>query len=427
MDNIIQTISRFLKKVTLVLNILSSLSMAFIAFILPLQLVIPVNHAWVIYIYSGTSLVLAMDFINNLLRYRERHEATTNRDIFRNPHTPAFLIIDFIGAIPFGLLAISPLLGIIQLVKIIRVAQYQRIWNRRVLRFADYQKLGFFAFWILIVTHWMACGWLGLHPYPGISDSLTLYVKSLYWCVVTLTTVGYGDIVPTGNAETVYSMMVMLFGVGIYGYVIGNIANILATRDPAKLAYQKNMDQLKAFIRSRQMPVELQTQMRDYFAYLFQKRIGPDETNFLQKLPVNLRHRVELHLKRQIIDKIPLFQKTTEAFKDAIAFKLRPLVLIPGEFIIHQGDEGNEMYLVIKGRLNVYRNESADQVFELKSGDFFGEMALINDAPRNANVQAVSYVDLYVLERTTFEFVLTQHPDVAKRIRETAAKRSGKN
>ena len=81
------------------------------------------------------------------------------------------------------------------------------------------------------------------------------------------------------------------------------------------------------------------------------------------------------------------------------------------------------MYLVIKGELIVYKNENPDQKFYLKEGDFFGELALLNNKPRNANVMAITYVDLYVLKRDVFEFVLSRHPELAKKIQDTAATR----
>ena len=75
-------------------------------------------------------------------------------------------------------------------------------------------------------------GWpaVGLH-FTLFRGSLTAlpYINHSNGAVVTLTTVGYGDIVPATNIETIYSMIVMIFGVGIYGYVIGNVANILST------------------------------------------------------------------------------------------------------------------------------------------------------------------------------------------------------
>ncbi|MCB0282506.1 MAG: cyclic nucleotide-binding domain-containing protein [Calditrichae bacterium] len=412
------------RSLTLTLHGLSSLAMAVIAFELPLNLVLNIDQHVVFVIYISATIVFFADFLNNLREYKYRMKFPDKAEVLDQEHNIFLLTIDLIATIPFGLLSDTSTFGLIQLIKIIRIGQYQSFWNKKAIRFSDYQRLAFFAFWIMIITHWMSCGWLSLHTYAGISDNLTLYIRSLYWSVVTLTTVGYGDIVPINNAETAYSMLVMLFGVGIYGYVIGNIANILSKRDPAKVAFQKNMDNLKAFVRYRELPMGLQNRIRDYYAYLWKKRLGYDELYFLNNLPSGLKREVEMHLKRRIIDRIPLFKETNNAFLDDIAQHLKPAIYTPGDIIIHEGDEGQEMYLVIKGRLKVYKNEDPEKQFLIKDGDFFGELALLNNKPRNANVQSITYSDVYVLKREVFEMVLAKHPGLAKKIKETAAARS---
>jgi hypothetical protein len=58
-----------------------------------------------------------------------------------------------------------------------------------------------------------------------------LYLVSLYWAFTTLTTVGYGDIAAFSDSEIILSLIWMLFGVGIYSFIIGSLTSVLSNYD----------------------------------------------------------------------------------------------------------------------------------------------------------------------------------------------------
>jgi len=240
----------------------------------------------------------------------------------------------------------------------------------------------------------------------------------------TLATVGYGDIPPQNNAQVLFAMLVIMFGVATYGYILGNIAQIISKLDPAKNYYMNNMERLKAFISQRNLPDELQSRIRGYYEYIYEKKWGMDEMEFVQTLPQGLKQEVSLYLKRSMVSKIPLFDKLPDFLVKELALGLESVIYTPGEYIFCEGEQANEMYFVIKGKLEVLANNGQNILAELADGDYFGEVALVKNSPRNASIRAASYCDLYKLEKMVFETVLSKHPQILEQIKIIAEQRS---
>jgi hypothetical protein len=337
-------------------------------------------------------------------------------------HRLFWFVADFLSALPLGFIFGSPYLFLFRIIKLFRVGQYFHNWRQKALKYSDYLKMAFFSLWFLIFSHWLACGWLAVSPDAYTGDKLTQYISSLYWVIETLTSVGYGETAADRNAQKIYSIIVMLAGVGVYGYVIGTVAGILAKRDHAKGQYFSNLDQLNAFVQYREIPPSLQKRIRDYYAYIWKKRLGFDETIFLSSLPQGLASEVSLHLKCEILDKIPLFKGVDSSFIEEVALNLKLDVFTPGELIFKKGQKGTTMYFVIKGKVEVL-SEDGSSISLLSDGDFFGEIALLTDQPRTASVRAITYCDLYILEKNIFDTLLQKYPEIGNHMKEIGIQR----
>ena len=98
---------------------------------------------------------------------------------------------------------------------------------------------------LLFAAHWFACLWFMIGDYEesaGIASWLTIngieasagyvqYVNSLYWATATMTTVGYGDVVPITSTEKIFGMVVMLLACCIFAYIMNSIGGIFVTMD----------------------------------------------------------------------------------------------------------------------------------------------------------------------------------------------------
>ena len=106
----------------------------------------------------------------------------------------------------------------------------------------------------------------------------------------------------------------------------------------------------------------------------------------------------------------PLFADLEPALREQLAERARPLRLAAGEWLFHEGDPGDAMYLVRAGRLEVVKGSSDIVVRELGRGDALGELALLTSSPRSASVRAARTSDLLAIDREHFEELLRSSP-----------------
>jgi cAMP-dependent protein kinase regulator len=92
--------------------------------------------------------------------------------------------------------------------------------------------------------------------------------------------------------------------------------------------------------------------------------------------------------------------------RSKIADALETQKFPPGELIIKEGDPGHSFYLLESGEADAYKGDPNNKVLHYKKGDFFGELALLNDAPRAASVVASSDVKVATLGKSAFQRLL---------------------
>ncbi len=410
-------------------DLVMALSVTCVAVEIPLRLVLGDVPALRLTALEGAiTLILCLDVFAQWYRLEPGRRPATSRSSRAASARVVWFSIDLLAAMPLRLLLSATILPLVQLAKLARVAQRMQQWRHQAVQHATVLRLAFFAYWLLLTAHWLACGWLALGGNTTLADRVVVYgfrryLRALYWSVTTLSTIGYGDLTPATDWQIVFTMVVMFLGVAIYGYVIGNVASLLANIDLAKRHYLANMERLGAFMRYRNIPPVLQRRLRDYYAYLWENRLGYDESNVLADLPDSLRTEVALFLRRDFIEHAPLFKGASHELVREMALQLHPVVFTPGDYIMRAGQYGRHMYFISRGTVEVITADGHTVVNILTDGDFFGELALLFSQPRTHSIRAVDYCDLYTLDKDTFEHVLAQYPEFAAHIKEQAEQR----
>jgi len=128
----------------------------------------------------------------------------------------------------------------------------------------------------------------------------------------------------------------------------------------------------------------------------------------------------------ELLARIPMFGDLGPEDLAALAKAVVPRQCAAGQMIIHQGDAGTSMFIVVDGNVNIHLPGEQSRRISLKdiaAGEYFGELALFDDKPRSASALATTDALLLELDRETLSRYLASRPHAALTLLKTLAGR----
>lgn len=378
-------------------------------------------------LYWALLLVFALDVLVNFnSSVKIEHAVSTDRKTIAKKYLAGWFIVDFIAAFPFDILLLSVLgipdehagrgvffivLQVITLVKLLKIKKIARELNQNLNVNPGVMRLMIFAFWFAQAVHYISLGWIVIGAVEAARAHLDQYIRALYWSVTTVATIGYGDYCPDheSNLQIIFTIGVQIFGVGMYGYIIGNVSGLIANLDVARADFIKKLESVKIYLNTKQIPRDMQEKILSYYHYLWDKKKNVTDENPLSDLPLSLTLEIMLYLNRDMLMKVDLFKNSQDLFVREAIQMLKPLIYLPDDYIIRQGEYGDCMYFLSSGEIEVLVDDR--QVAKLGPGSTFGETSLLIGEKRNASIHTLSHCEVYRLSKSDFDSLRTRFPE----------------
>ncbi|KAG9410486.1 hypothetical protein AC1031_018526 [Aphanomyces cochlioides] len=362
-----------------------------------------------------------------------------------------WFFLDLISSLPIDLIVYSltdsytattssfnvlSLLKTLRLPRLLRLAQFVRILRlirippelKRWLLYSRYTHLIRVVQLIVsfvYITHILNCVWNALNP-DWVDDVFrenqvpNIYVLGFYYTLTTL----MGQSIPLRTeTQYIFSCLVIVVGALLMAMVFGNVSDLISNFNESPNNYRKKMEQLLSSMNLMHLPLDLQNRINEYYQVMWERHgtLDGQPLVFTNELSKNLAVEVELFVRMDMINRVPVFQKCSKKVVQDLVMKLDLQVYLAGDYIVVKGEVGSSMYFVQSGECEVTKPSKskygADEVLRrLTQGDYYGEIALLMNCKRTANVRANTFAEVCVLSRIVFDEITEKYPDDREKI-----------
>ncbi|MGE3246206.1 MAG: cyclic nucleotide-gated ion channel [Beijerinckiaceae bacterium] len=334
-----------------------------------------VTDRWSKWLYGVEVFVIAgfsLEYIARLWSapdatpYAEMHPAEARWRYVISP----MAIVDLLSIVPLFLSLFAGIdlraLLMLRLLRFFKLARYSP-GMRSLLNALDSERKALFASAVVLAGVVLISASI-MHLLEGAAqpDKFGTIPESMWWAIVTLTTVGYGDVVPVTAFGRIVAALTMISGLVMLALPVGIIA-----------------------------------------------------TAFAEEI-----HRREFVVTWGMLARVPIFASLSAIEIADLMHYLRSQTVQPGTLVMRRGDEGDSIYFIASGEVVV---ETPDGEVILGSGDFFGEIAVLHKTRRVATVRAVRQTKLLILEASDLNALMERNPEVRERIENVAHRRAEAN
>lgn len=303
--------------------------------------------------------LLTVDFLFHLLEALKKEKLLFYLISFEG-------FVDFIAAIPFFLvffnsesvLIFKYIFGIATFLKIAKFSDALVIFKDVLI---TERKSLLASLYLMLLLTFLISTLLYFIEKDVNQNGFSSILESMWWSIVTLATVGYGDVVPVTVLGKFIGAIASIVGLGMFALPAGILAN-----------------------------------------------------GFAQELA-----RIKYVTSWNLVAKVPIFSNLDSGSISEIARLLVIRRFSKNQVILKKGDIGESMYFILEGEVSIDLKEKSKPVI-LKEGDFFGEIALLKETKRTATVKAIKRSEALELTKYDLRRLIQSRPDVIDSIEKIA-------
>jgi voltage-gated potassium channel len=280
-------------------------------------------------------------------------------------------IIDLVAVLPFWFAMVLPgelrVFLVFRMVRFFKFARYSPAMRSLLDVLYNERRALFGCLVIALGTALVAASMMHLAEASVQPAKLGTIPEAFWWAIVTIGTIGYGDVVPVTALGKFIATCTIFAGLVLMALPVGIIATAFAE----------------------------QIQRRDFI------------------------------VTWGMISRVPLFAELDATEISDIMELLRAQVAEPGEIIMRAGDAARSMYFIAAGEVEIEIRGKKERV-RLGTGQFFGEVALLRRTRRTATVTAITRTNLLGLDAHDLHALMQRDSRIAERVKEVVENRVGK-
>jgi voltage-gated potassium channel len=278
-------------------------------------------------------------------------------------------LIDLVSILPFWLAFVVPaefrVIQLLRIVRFLKLARYSPAMRSLLEAIYTERRALIGCLFILFGATLITASFMHLAERDAQPDKFGTIPDAMWWAIVTLGTIGYGDVVPVTPLGKIIAAVTILCAIVMIALPVGIIATAFS-------------DQI---------------------------------------------HRRDFVVTWGMVARVPLFNGLDASAIAQIMRLLRAQTADAGDIIVRRGDTAHSMYFIANGEVSV---EFDGNTVSLGVGQFFGEIAVLRRARRSATVRATTRTNLLVLDASDFHVLMEQEPRIAERVHMVVRDRIGR-
>ncbi len=209
------------------------------------------------------------------------------------------------------------------------------------------------------------------------TDFVELYISSLYFNLVTIYSIGYGDITPVNTIEKIWVCILMMMGSFLYSYVVSSLSTIFSNTTDKYNKYKEKLKVLQSISDEYNLSQNLHHKLKQNVKQEYNKNDN-ERYEFLEYLPSKIKSELTIIMYQATVAENRFFNNQPDDFTLYVLQLLKSHKVYKGDILISVGDIVEEMYFVLKGSLtlNLGLHNSNKEICQIRKKNYFGDLLM---------------------------------------------------